>query len=247
MQRNVKLILSYRGTAYHGFQVQPRHITVCQVLQNAIEQVLGMRYDVKGCSRTDSGVHAARYCVSFRADTALPTWRIQRALNACLPKDVAVLSAEDVPEDFHARYSCKGKRYIYRIWNSPVRNPFWEGFAYHYFREMDWERAVAACAFFVGTYDFAAFCGKKNEQENTVRTVNRCELRRTGELVELTVEGDGFLYNMVRILVGSVLAVSEERLTVEELAAIRAAGKRRVECRTMPAHGLYLDDVFYDT
>lgn len=244
--RNVKLFLSYRGTAYHGFQVQARSITVCEVLQNAIESVFGVRYDVKGCSRTDSGVHAARYCVSFRADTTLPAWQILRALNASLPQDVAVLSAEDAPEEFHARYSCRGKRYIYRIWNGPVRSPFWESFAYHYFRPLALEQAPAVCAFFVGTHDFSAFSGKKNVQENNTRTITRFEVRRTGELVEFVIEGDGFLYNMVRILVGCVLAVCEGRLALEELPAIRAGGVRCVECRTMPAHGLYLDNVFYD-
>ena len=244
--QNIRLVLSYRGTNYHGFQVQPRHITVCEALQDAIESVFGERYDVKGCSRTDSGVHATRYCLSFHADTRLAPWQMVRALNAALPRDIAVLEAADAPEGFHARYSCKGKRYIYRLWNGPVRCPFWEGLAYHYFRRLDLERVSAACAVFVGTHDFAAYCGGKNEQEDTVRTVTRFAVWQTGDLAEFVIEGDGFLYNMVRILVGAVLAVNEGRLTVEELTRIMEAGVRRVECRTMPACGLYLDDVFYE-
>lgn len=243
--RNIKLILCYRGTGYLGFQVQPGGITICEAVQDAIERIFGVRYDVKGCSRTDSGVHANRYCLNFRTDSDLPAWRIKRGLNAVLPGDIAVLEAEDAPEEFHARYSCKGKRYVYKIWNSEVRNPFLTGLTYHYFRPIDLERARQVCGVFVGTHDFAAFCGSKNTKEDTVRTIYACDMRRSGDLVEFFVEGDGFLYNMVRILVGTVLAVNENRLDVRDLPRMMELGVRRVECRTMPACGLYLDEVFY--
>lgn len=244
--RNIKLFIAYLGTNYHGFQVQKNGVTVCEVLQNAIEQVLGARYDVKGCSRTDSGVHANRFCLNFKCETALPLWNIEKALNAVLPNDIAVLSAEDVPEAFHARYDCKGKRYLYKIWNSGTRNPFLQGLAYHYYHKIDMERANAVCAQFVGTHDFAALCGSKNTKDDTVRTITACGIRREGSLVEFFVEGDGFLYNMVRIMVGTVTAVSENRLDLRALPCMIEQGVRRVECRTMPACGLYLDEVFYN-
>ena len=244
--RNIKLTICYLGTNYHGFQVQNNGITVCEAMQNAIERIFGKRYDIKGCSRTDAGVHANRYCLNFFAATEMPLWGIKKALNAVLPEDIAVQCAEDVPDDFHARYSCKGKRYLYKIWNCDYKNPFLQGLVYHYFRTIDLVQAQAVCDMFVGTHDFAAFCGGKNTQEDTIRTITACGMRRSGNLVEFYVEGDGFLYNMVRILVGTVIAVCENRLNLQDIPRIMKLGVRRVECKTMPAWGLYLDEVFYE-
>ena len=243
--RNILLTICYRGSAYHGFQVQKNALTVCEVLQDAMQRVLGSRDDVKGCSRTDAGVHASRYCVSFHTQSAMPVERMAYALNCVLPPDVAVLSAREVADDFHARYSCRGKRYVYRIYNAPVRSPFWEGLALYYPRPLDLGLCNAVCAQFVGTHDFAAMCGSKNEQTDTTRTLTACQMRREGDLVLFSVEGDGFLYNMVRILVGTVLAVQEGRLRVDDIPDILTQRRRRIEARTAPAHGRYLDEVFY--
>lgn len=243
--RNIKLILAYRGTNYHGFQVQSNGVTVCSTVQDAIEQIFGVRYGVKGCSRTDSGVHANRYCMNFQPETDMPAQGIQRALNAVLPDDIAVLEACDVPADFHARYDCKGKRYVYKIWNSRVKNPFLLGLAHPYFRPLDLEKMRSVCENFIGRHDFAALCGSKNTQEDTVRTIAACGIEAQGDLVEFFVEGDGFLYNMVRIMVGTAIAVNENRLNPQDISRMMEQGVRLVECRTMPACGLYLDDVFY--
>lgn len=243
--RNIKLVIAYLGTRYVGFQVQKNGVSVCEALQNALQSVLGERPGVKGCSRTDSGVHASRYCLNFRTEKTIEPWKLKRALNAVLPRDISVLEAEDAAEDFHARFDCKGKRYVYKIWNSETRNPFLEGMAYEYFRPIDIEKARDVCAGLVGTHDFAAFCGGKNTKEDTVRTIFSFDIRQSGALVELVIEGDGFLYNMVRILAGTVFAVNEGRLAAEDIPDILAGKTRRVECRTAPACGLYLDEVMY--
>ena len=225
--------------------MQPGGITICEAVQDAIERIFGVRYDVKGCSRTDSGVHANRYCLNFRTDSDLPTWRIKRGLNAVLPGDIAVLEAEDAPEEFHARYSCKGKRYVYKIWNSEVRNPFLTGLTYHYFRPIDLERARQVCGFFVGRHDFAAFCGSKNTKEDTVRTIYACDTRRSSDLVEFFVEGDGFLYNMVRAMVGTCVYASEGKLSPDDIPGLLEGRNRTDAGPTAPPQGLYMTNLWY--
>ena len=243
--RNIKLTLAYLGTRYCGFQVQKNGVSVCEVLQNAMEQVLGARGDVKGCSRTDAGVHANGYCLNFKTETQMTLRTMKKGLNAVLPNDISVLNAEEAAESFHARYDCRRKRYIYKIWNSEARNPFLQGMAYHYFRPIDVEKVQEMAKLLVGTHDFAGFCGGKNTKEETTRTIFVFDIRQSGALTELVVEGDGFLYNMVRILAGAVFAVCEGRLSIEEIPKIFEDKQRRVQCRTMPANALYLDEVIY--
>lgn len=244
--RNVLLTLSYLGTRYHGFQVQKNALTVAETLQDAMETLLGRREDIKGCSRTDAGVHAAFYCVSFKTESDIPLFRIQRGLNGLLPKDISVTGCREVPEGFHARYSCLGKRYLYRIWNSAARSPFWEGRAYSYYPPLDLAAAEKVCRAYEGAHDFSAFCSAGGDMADTVRTVYRCRIKREGELVTFMVEGDGFLYHMVRIMVGTIFWVNEGRLSAEDIPQVLKAGERARAGRTAPAQGLYLDRVFYD-
>ncbi|MDD2955876.1 MAG: tRNA pseudouridine(38-40) synthase TruA [Oscillospiraceae bacterium] len=244
--RNILLTISYLGTRYHGFQVQKNAVTVAQTLQDAMEILLGRREDIKGCSRTDAGVHAGFYCLNFKTENPMPLPRIQRGLNGLLPWDISVRGCREVPEDFHARYDVLGKRYRYLIWNSPARSPFWEGRAYSYYPPLDLEKARAVCRAYVGSHDFSAFCSVKSDVEDRVRTVTHCGIEREGDLVTFTVEGDGFLYHMVRIMVGTMFWVNEGRLSVEEIPAIIASRDRGRAGKTAPACGLYLDRVFYD-
>lgn len=243
------MTIAYRGTAYHGWQVQQNALSVCAVFQNALEQVLGRRYPVKGCSRTDAGVHANGFVLSARCDgdppPTIPCEALQKALNNLLPRDIAVLGCEDAAEDFHPRYDCTGKRYLYKIWNSGVKNPFLEDLALHYRPVIDEAVADAAAREFVGTRDFSALCAAGGGVEDKVRTIYRCGVRREGELVTLSVTGDGFLYHMVRILTGTVLEVCAGRIAAEEIAGILAGKDRSRAGPTLPPHGLYLDEVFY--
>ncbi|HNW03766.1 MAG TPA: tRNA pseudouridine(38-40) synthase TruA [Oscillospiraceae bacterium] len=244
--RNLLLTISYKGTNYHGFQVQKNAVTVCEVLQNAMETLLGERPDVKGCSRTDAGVHANKYCVSFRTENPARCMRIARGLDALLPDDIAVCSCREVSEEFHARYSCKGKRYIYKIWDAPYMSPFLRGLALHHPKPVDEYLLDAVCTDFVGKHDFSAFAGAKNEQEDSVREIYDCSVSREGNLVTFSVTGDGFLYNMVRIMAGTLLAVNDGKIAPDALPGILASKDRGRAGKTARAEGLYLDDVFYD-
>lgn len=243
------MTIAYRGTAYHGWQVQQNARTVCAVFQDGIQQVLGRRYDVKGCSRTDAGVHANGFVLSVRCDgepfPAIPCEALQKALNNVLPRDIAVLSCVDEEETFHPRYDCAAKRYLYRIWNSPVKNPFLEDLAFQYRYEIDEALADAAARRFLGRWDFSSLCAAGGSVEDKVRTIYRCGVVREGELVTLSVTGDGFLYNMVRILTGTVLEVCAGRIKPEDIPGILAGKDRSKAGPTLPPHGLYLDRVFY--
>lgn len=243
---NILVTMAFRGTDYHGFQVQENALGVCTVFQDALERVLGSRVDVKGCSRTDSGVHALRYCVSFKADTAIPMRKLPLALNAHLPEDIRVQSACEVPEDFHARYSAEAKQYVYRLHNSQVSSPFSDGLCWRVGAPLQIESMQQAAAAVVGTHDFASFMSGGSKIVDTVRTVYDFSVRRCGEDILFTICADGYLYNMVRILVGTLVEVGAGRIEAQAMPGIIAAAKRSAAGPKAPAQGLYLDRVFYD-
>ncbi|MBQ8683515.1 MAG: tRNA pseudouridine(38-40) synthase TruA [Clostridia bacterium] len=244
MQR-LLLTLRYDGTAYHGWQVQPNGVTVQESLQDAIQAVTGVRSGVIGCSRTDAGVHADMFCCTFDTDSPLRGDKLAAALNFHLPRDIAVYAAREVAADFHPRYQAAGKRYEYRIWNGKQRHPLYDRYALHRNRPLDAELMNRAAADFVGTHDFAAFCGAGSAVEDTVRTVRRCTVERRDDLVVFTVEGDGFLYNMVRIMVGTLLEIADGRLPADGIPAILSSLDRNMAGPTAPAKGLCLRQVFY--
>ena len=244
--RNLLLTLRYQGTNYHGFQVQKNAVAVAQVLQDALEKVLGCREDIKGCSRTDSGVHANMFCVSVKTHSAIPCQSLVRALNVKLPYDIAVTDCIEVPLDFHARYDCRGKRYVYQINNSPIKDPFSFRQVYDYRYPIDVQLCNRACQGFIGTHDFSSFCAANSSVEDHVRTITACGMVRQGDRVTFYVEGDGFLYNMVRIMVGTVLEVAAGQRSPDSIPQILQAKDRAAAGATAPAWGLYLDKVFYD-
>lgn len=239
------LTLRFIGTHYHGWQVQKNALTVQNMLQDAIERVTGYRSDVIGCSRTDAGVHASMYCCSTDTDSKLYGDKMVSALNAYLPRDIAVYNCCEVGADFHPRYCAKSKQYLYRIWNSPARNPFWDGLALHVRRPVDVERLNVAAADFLGEHDFSSFCAAGSSVCNTVRHVLKCELSRNGELVVLTIQANGFLYNMVRIIMGTLLEIDAEKLPYNCISDVLKAHTRSAAGATAPACGLILDKIFY--
>lgn len=244
--RNLLITISFNGSAYHGFQVQRNAVTVCEVFQNALESVTGERCDVKGCSRTDAGVHAKMYCLSLKSACTIPRDRLVLALNRSLPDDIAVLSVEEAASDFHARYSCKGKQYVYRIHNSAVKDPFSPKLTYRYGYPLDADMLDREARDFLGAHDFTSFCSIKSDVENTVRVITEFNVKRHGDEVLFTVTGSGFLYNMVRIMVGTLIFIAMGKLERGSIPAIIAAKNRDMAGKTMPAHGLYLNKVFYD-
>lgn len=237
--------IAYKGTNYCGFQVQKNKITVAEKIQDAIEAVFHERYDIKGCSRTDSGVHANDFAISFKCGGKIPCEKIVAALNVNLPSDIVVKSAEEVSEDFHARYNSKGKRYVYLIHNSPIRDPFSENLCLEYKYKLDEELMNKAAAHFVGTHDFSAFCSAGSSVNDFVRTVYEARVERQGDMVKFTVSGDGFLYNMVRIMMGTLLYVSMGKISPDDIDKIIESGDRALAGKTAEAQGLYLDKVFY--
>ncbi len=243
--RNLLVELCYDGSAYHGWQVQKNALTIQEVFQNAAERIFCTRPDIKGCSRTDSGVHANSYFVSFKTDKNIPEDKVVTALNTYLPKDIAVLSCMEVPKDFHARYSVKSKEYVYKLYNGKIRNPFYNHYAFHYRYPVNAEYLNAQAKAFIGTYDFSGFCSSNSAVEDTVRTVKNFEVSRDGDMVYFTVEADCFLYNMVRIMVGTLIFINEGKIKADELKDIIESKNRKKAGKTAPPQGLYLNRVNY--
>lgn len=244
--RNLLITISFDGTNYHGFQVQKNALSVCEVFQDALESVIGERCDVKGCSRTDAGVHAKMYCLSIRTKKNIPCEKLVLALNHKLPEDIAVLEVREAAPDFHARYSCKGKQYVYKIRNSAVKDPFSPKLAYRYAYPIDADMLHREAQDFLGMHDFASFRSIKSDVEDTVRTITEFTVKRCGDEVLFTVTGDGFLYNMVRIMVGTLVFIAMAKREKGSIPSIIAAKDRNAAGKTMPACGLYLNKVFYE-
>lgn len=247
MERNLLFTMSYDGAAYHGWQVQENALTVQEVFQKALVSVTGRQEELKACSRTDTGVHAREFCVSVKTESGIPPERFPAALNRYLPEDIAVRACKEVPPDFHARYSCRGKEYCYEIWNHPVRDPFLRNRALHYWYPLDEGLLDRAAKHYLGAHDFSSFCTlDRREKGDLTRTVTKAQVERRGHMVVFTVAADGFLYNMVRIMVGTLLRVQQGKLRADELPEIIKAKDRRRAGPTAPACGLYLNRVFYE-
>lgn len=246
--RNICLHLAFDGTNYCGFQVQPNGISVCQMVQDALEKVLGTRPEVKGCSRTDSGVHALDYVMNFHADLKLPLYRLPLALNAHLPPDIRVKEAKEVPPDFHARYSAHEKTYEYRIRNSAIDDPFTRGYYHKVPGNLDVEAMARAARALEGTHDFLAFCAAGSSvaaHGDTVRTISCCRVDREGEMILITVTADGYLYNMVRILAGTLLEAGQGKRDPDSLPRVLESRDRSQAGPTLPGKGLFLKRVDY--
>ncbi|MBR5273133.1 MAG: tRNA pseudouridine(38-40) synthase TruA [Clostridia bacterium] len=243
--RNILLTLKYDGTNYHGWQIQENAVTVQQVLADAIEKITKQKIMPTGCSRTDSGVHANMFCCNFKSDITLPDKEIIKALNGNLPFDVVVTDCMTVNDDFHARYDCKSKEYIYRIVASPVRNPFLENYAIHYKYPLNIDDMNYAAKQLIGTHDFSAFCSVGSNVQSTERQIFNAEFSKKDDLVTFSIEGDGFLYNMVRIIVGTMLYVSQGKIKKEDIHNIILSKNRENAGPTAPAKALFLNKVNY--
>ncbi|MDE6469775.1 MAG: tRNA pseudouridine(38-40) synthase TruA [Eubacterium sp.] len=243
--KNLLLTIQYDGSKYHGWQVQKNALTVQEVFQNAVEKVFHSRLDVKGCSRTDTGVHANMYCLTIQTDMNISDEGVILALNSNLPDDISVIACQQVDDDFHPRYSCTSKEYVYKLYNGKIRNPFYSKYALHYRYSMDADYLNKECKAFIGTYDYSGFCSSKSDVEDTVRTVKAFDVWRDGDMVYFRVEADGFLYNMVRIMVGTLLFVSEGKIKEGELIDVIKSKNRKRAGKTAPPQGLYLNKINY--
>ena len=244
--RNIALILMYNGTAYHGWQVQKTEVTVAQTLERGLSMVCGEPIKCTGCGRTDAGVHAEHYVANFRTNSRIPVDRLPFAVNTHTPEDIAVSEALEVAEDFNAIGSCLKKEYTYRIYNSRIKNPFYVNRAYFYPKRLDEGFLNRAAHQFVGMHDFAAVRSVGTETKTTVRTIYWCDVKRSGELLELKVCADGFLYNMVRAITGTVLYAAEGKFLPEDIPAILESRDRTLAGPTVPPGGLYLTRLWYE-
>ncbi len=243
--RNLLLTISFDGSAYHGWQVQDNAVTVQQTLQDALERICSKRDNVVGCSRTDAGVHANMYCCNIRTESEIEEKRLVNALNAVLPGDIAAIDCCEVDYEFHARYDCKSKEYIYKIWNSPNKNPFLYNYSLHYKYPLDECFLNEQAKTYIGTHCFDSFCAAGSSVEDTERNVMNAEVIREGDMVIFRVEADGFLYNMVRIMVGTLIDISRKRISADSIDKIILAKNRSAAGYTAPAHGLYLNKIHY--
>jgi tRNA pseudouridine38-40 synthase len=244
--RNIALRLSYDGSHYHGWQTQKEDVTVQETMEQAVEKIVKHPVHITGCGRTDAGVHAMRYCANFRTDCAIPIDRIPLAINSRLPDDIAVSAAVEAPEDFNAIGSCIQKEYIYKIHNSRIRDPFLDCRACFYPNRLDIDRMARAAQAFVGTHDFAAVRSVGTETKTTVRTIYWCNVQKQDDLITVAVCANGFLYNMVRAIVGTLVYASYGKLEPEDIPRLLELGDRRLTGPTMPPQGLYMHRVWYE-
>ena len=239
------LTISYFGADYCGWQVQPNGVSVQQVLGEAITKVFGAFNGVTGCSRTDSGVHAKMFCCHTDIETDMSPSKIVLALNNNTPDSIAVMDCKIVESDFHARYNCVGKNYIYKVWNKSYMSPFLEGRAFWYKHDLNISDMQKAAEMLCGTHDFSSFCAANSSVADKVRTITKCAVTEKNGLVEFSVSADGFLYNMVRIIVGTLLEIGVGKIKVSDVDEIINSKNRESAGFTVPAHGLYLNEVFY--
>ncbi len=248
------LKIRYRGTAYAGYQVQHNSPTVQEALNRAVRDLFGFDCDITGCSRTDSGVHALCFCATVQKrgetglDTNIPSDKIPHALNYRLPNDISVYYASFVSDDFHPRYSVIAKTYEYHIYDAPHRDPFLTDTAYHYPRKINdyqimlmQEAAQNIC----GKHDFTSFMASGSKITDAVRNVFSCTVERQNDEVVIRITADGFLYNMVRIICGTLIEVAKGTYTSDYVKNIIANKERMAAGPTLPPYGLYLVEVDY--
>ena len=245
-RRHFKLTIAYDGTNYAGWQLQPNGSTVQEFIEGALAKMAGGAVRVHGSGRTDAGVHAKAQVANCSFRSALTTATLVRALNANLPVDIRVERVQEVGTRFHARFSAKGKEYRYQIDCGAVADPFLRAYAWHHPRPLNVVAMRQAARLLKGCHDFAALSANPMRPvETTVRTVSRLSVTKRGSLLTIVVVADGFLYKMVRSIVGGLVKVGEGRMTVEELQKLVKTKKRSALVETAPAHGLFLWRVFY--
>jgi tRNA pseudouridine38-40 synthase len=243
--RNIKAVVEYDGTDYFGFQLQPRVPTIQKELEWALGKIAGHSVRIIGSGRTDAGVHAAGQVVNFRTEGTIPTDRICIAMNSLLPGAIVVLSAEEVDESFHARYSAKSRLYRYDILNRDTPSALMSRYCVHVRDELNVDAMIEAGRCLIGVHDFASFASADGEEESTVRNLTQFEVRRSGEHLILDFRANAFLRSMVRTIVGTLLEVGRGRRDAEEMRSILDARDRRVAGKTAPPHGLCLMEVEY--
>jgi tRNA pseudouridine38-40 synthase len=246
--RNIKLTIEYDGTNYCGWQVQDNGPTIQGSLEKALLSVTGESITVHGSGRTDAGVHARGQVANFTTCSSIPGEKFAYALNNKLPADIVIKHSCEVPQDFHARFSAKGKKYSYLIYNSKFPSALLRNYAYHvnYCERLDIGRIEKAAEAFIGTYDFYGFMAAGSKVKDTVRTIYELSVEKEKELLRFNFKGNGFLYNMVRIITGTLIYAGIGKINPDEMKDIIASRDRERAGITAPPNGLYLEEVYYD-
>jgi tRNA pseudouridine38-40 synthase len=245
MQR-LKCTVAYDGTGYFGYQIQPNHRTIQEEIEKALKKLhKGLEIKIYASGRTDAGVHAKGQVIHFDTNLDIPEEKWPIALNSILPGDISILSAKRVDENFHARFDVTGKEYRYFINPSSQKDPFTRNYAASYPYELHFKAIQSAMTHLIGTHDFTSFCSAKTEVEDKIRTIYNMEIQEDNGLIVFKYIGNGFLYNMVRILTGTLLDVGTGKRTPDSIAAVLEKKDRTLAGKTAPAHGLYLWEVFY--
>lgn len=243
--RNLKITIEYKGTNYHGWQRQNNAVSIQEALEVAIEKITREKVTLTGSGRTDCGVHARGQVANFFSSTRIPADRLPSAINSQLPKDIVVVCCEEESEGFHSRYSAQGKEYSYTIYNKQYQSPFYSDTSWHIPYSLDLSKMIESCKYFVGTYDFVGFMSTGSSIKTTVRSIYTFELNHDNGIITFTTRGNGYLYNMVRIMVGTIVEVGKGKIQPNELPGIIASKERNNAGPTAPAQGLCLERVFY--
>lgn len=243
--KNIKLIIQYDGTAYHGWQTQKNAVSVQETMEKALKKLLKEDVRVTGCGRTDTGVHAKRYVCNFFSNSTIPEEKFPDALNSYLPPDIVCLEAEEADKDFDSRYSAKKKTYSYYINNSKFPNAFLKNYTWHFKYRLDTDKMKKAAGAFLGTHDFIGFAASGFTVKTTVRTIYSLEIEKQGDIIAIHITGDGFLYNMVRIIAGTLAFVGTGKIDAENMRDIIDSKERKRAGITAPGEGLFLSEVYY--
>ncbi|ARC83710.1 tRNA pseudouridine(38-40) synthase [Clostridium argentinense CDC 2741] len=243
--KNIKLIVEYDGTNYSGWQKQNNNITVQGTLEEILSELTKEKIEIIGCSRTDSKVHARKYVCNFQTNSTIPSDKFKEALNVKLPCDIAILESSEVPLSFHARYDCIGKKYSYTILERSVKATIDRNFTYQCKYDLDIEKMQEATKHFIGTHDFSAFKNSGSSVKTSIRNITELKVEKLGNYIKIYTSADGFLYNMVRIIVGTLVDVGTNKIKPETIIDIINSKDRSEAGKTAPPQGLCLEEVYY--
>lgn len=243
--RNIKLTIEYDGKEYNGWQKQPNKLNIQGEIERAIQNITGEQVELIGSGRTDAGVHALGQVANFKINSDFPIEKMAIAINSQLKKSIRIKEAEEVPQEFHSRYNCHSKTYQYVIDNSEQGSAIYRGLTYHVPQKLDIEKMQKAVTYFVGEHDFSSFKSSGTSSKSSVRIIYDAKVEKDGEKVKISLTGNGFLYNMVRIIAGTLVEVGLEKIEPNEILEIIEKGERARAGKTLPPQGLYLVKVEY--
>lgn len=243
--RNIKLLIEYDGSNYGGWQKQKNNRTIQEEIEKALREITNQEINLIGSSRTDAGVHAKGMVANFMVDSRIPEDRFREAINTKLPDDIAILKSEEVPSDFHARYCSKGKTYSYTIINRYEKVALRNKYVYHVKDELNISNMKEACNYFIGKHDFKAFKTVGSSVKTSTRTITDLHIEVTGDEIKVLITADGFLYNMVRIIVGTLIEVGRGKILPKDIQGIIESKERKYAGPCVPPNGLVLEKVYY--